>query len=236
MDAVREAEAAEALAALQRRCEAAEQALCSAQSAREKTTADDTYIQGLNRQIANLQAILLDREAAIAHAETSLEQMRLGMVAKPPPAHWEPLPGALRQSPIEVKAEGGHLLRDFMLVFGFVMGGCLLFFFGPTLPSGNWPLPDLASLLASDEGSQDTSPPPAPPARLPQATVQRALNLRALPSTDAPIIMALRQGMTVTILEQDGAWDHVEIAASGQPAQQGWAYGSYLAPDKIPAP
>jgi len=28
----------------------------------------------------------------------------------------------------------------------------------------------------------------------------------------------------------------VKIVASGQPAQQGWAYGSYLAPDKIPAP
>jgi hypothetical protein len=242
-DADRERDAAQALAELQTRCEAAEASLRAAQTAREKADVDDVYVRGLNQEIKNLQAILVDREAAIARAEASLEQMQVGTVARPAPAHWEPLPGSLSRANNTGKKSESHLVRDFLLVFGVVSLGCLAYFFGPSLLSANnWQLPNLTNLFASNDEDQDASAPtppvPAPaPKPQPQAMVIRDVNLRAAPSTTAPVIAALKQGTAVTILDRQGNWDHLEIVISVQISRQGWAYGSYIGEaDKNPSP
>lgn len=240
-DAERAQVAAGALAELQARCEAAEASLRSAQAAREKTEADDVYVRGLNQEIKNLQAILVDREAAIARAESSLEQMQIGAVARPAPAHWEPLPGAFSQPPEKKKPES-HLIRDFLLVFAVVGAGCLAVFFGPSLlASANLQLPGFSNLFASNEDDSDVSEPAAsPPVQAvkpqPQSMVIRAVNLRASPSTSADVIASLAQGTAVTILDRQGNWDHVAIVMSDKTSRQGWAYGSYIGEtDKSPA-
>jgi hypothetical protein len=233
-DADRERDAGHALAELQARCEAAETSLRSAQTAREKADVDDVYVRGLNQEIKTLQTILVDREAAIARAEASLEQMQVGTVARPAPAHWEPLPGSLRQASKEDKKPDSHLVRDFILVFGVVMLGCVAYFFGPSLLSANnWQLPSLSNLFASNDDDQEASAPtppaPAPPPKpQPQAMVIRDVNLRAAPSTNAQVIAGLKQGTAVTILDRQGNWDHLAIVISRQISRQGWAYGSYI--------
>jgi hypothetical protein len=233
-DADRERDAGHALAELQARCEAAEASLRAAQTAREKADVDDTYVRGLNQEIKTLQAILVDRETAIARAEASLEQMQVGTVARPAPAHWEPLPGSLRLASKDDKKPDSHLVRDFILVFGVVMLACVAYFFGPSLLStSNWQLPNLSNLFAAGDNDQDASA-PAPPAPVPppkpqpQAVVIRDVNLRAAPSTNAPVIAGLKQGTAVTILDRQGNWDHLAIVISGQISRQGWAYGSYI--------
>ena len=236
-EAEREHDTAHALAELQARCETAEASLRSAQAAREKADMDDAYVRGLNHEIKNLQAILVDRETAIARAEASLEQMQVGAVARPAPAHWEPLPGSFRQARDEggTKKSDRHLLRDFILVFGVVTLGCLAYFFGPSLLAGNnWQLPDLAHLFtASDDDQTASQPVPAQPIAppkpdRPQATVIRDVNLRAAPSTSAEVITPLKQGTVVTVLDRQGNWDHVEAVISSGTSRQGWAYGSYV--------
>jgi hypothetical protein len=234
-EAGRGRDAAHALAELQARCGAAEASLRSAQAAREKTDVDDAYVCGLNQEIKNLQAILVDRETAIARAEASLEQMQIGAVARPAPAHWEPLPGGLSQARDEKKKSGGHLVRDFLLVFGVVTFACLVYFFGPSvLAANNWQLPDLANLFAASDDDQTASQPVplqpiAPPkADHPKVMVIRDVNLRAAPSTSAEVITPLKQGTAVTVLDRQGSWDHVEVVISGKTSRQGWAYGSYI--------
>jgi hypothetical protein len=234
-DADRERGASHALAELQVRCEAAEASLRAAQTARESADVDDAYVRGLNQEIKNLQAILVDREAAIARAEASLEQMQVGTVARPAPAHWEPLPGGLRQERKEDKKADSHLVRDFILVFGVVMLACVAYFFGPSLFAANtWQLPNLSTWFTSNDDDQDASAPTPPPAPVPppkpqlQAMVIRDVNLRAAPSTNAQVIASLKQGTAVTILDRQGNWDHLEIVISGQISRQGWAYGSYI--------
>ena len=235
-EAEREREAARALAELQARCEAAEAELRAAQLAGETAAADDAYVRGLNQEIKNLQAVLVDREAAIARAEASLDLMQLGVVAKPAPAHWEPLPGGFTKTgKDEAKKSDGHLARDFLLVFAVVMIGCLAYFFGPPLIA-NWRSLDLGNLFASGDADQDdasssapAAPAPPPKPKLPVATVVRDVNLRAAPSASADVITALKQGSAVTVLERQGNWDHVEVVISGQESRQGWAYGGYLA-------
>ena len=149
-DADRERDAGRALAELQARCEAAEASLRAAQTARESADVDDTYVRGLNQEIKTLQAILVDRETAIARAEASLEQMQVGTVARPAPAHWEPLPGSLRHASKEDKKPDSHLVRDFILVFGVVMLACVAYFLSPSLLSANnWQLPNLSNLFVA---------------------------------------------------------------------------------------
>jgi hypothetical protein len=241
-DADRERDAGHALAELQARCEAAEASLRSAQTAREKADVDDTYVRGLNQEIKTLQAILVDRETAIARAEASLEQMQVGTVARAAPAHWEPLPGSLRQASKDDKKPDNHLVRDFILVFGVVMLACVAYFFGPSLLSANnWQLPNLSNLFAGSDDDQNASAPtppaPVPPPKpQPQAMVIRDVNLRAAPSTNAQVIAGLKQGTAVTILDRQGNWDHLAIVISGKISRQGWAYGSYIGEtDKNPA-
>lgn len=241
-DADRERDAARALAELQTRCEAAEASLRAAQTVREKADVDDVYVRGLNQEIKNLQAILVDRETAIARAEASLEQMQVGTVARPAPAHWEPLPGSLSQANNAGKKNESHLVRDFLLVFGVVSLGCLAYFLDPSLLSANnWQLTNLSNLFASSDDDQDASAPtpPAPvtpPKTQPQAMVIRDVNLRAAPSTTAQVIASLKQSTAVTILDRRGNWDRLEVVISGQISRQGWAYGSYIGEtDKNPA-
>lgn len=237
-EAERERDAARALAELQARCEAAEASLRSAQAAREKAEVDDVYVRGLNQEIKNLQAILVDREAAIARAEASLEQMQVGAAAKPAPAHWEPLPGGLSKAQQEddTKKPESHLVRDFILVFGVVTLACLGYFFGPSLLSAiDLQVPSLTGLFASNDEDQDaSSPAPPPPVQPPkpahpQTIVVRDVNLRTAPSTSADVIAALKRGTAVAILNRQGKWDHIEIVIPGETSRQGWAYGSYLA-------
>jgi hypothetical protein len=234
VDADRERDAGHALAELLARCEAAEASLRAAQTARESADVDDVYVRGLNQEIKTLQAILVDREAAIARAEASLERMQVGTVARPAPAHWEPLPGGLSPARNQDKKPDSHLVRDFILVFGVVMLGCVAYFFGPSLmPASNWQLPNLSNLFAAGDNDQDASAPmppaPVPPPKAqPRAMVIRDVNLRAAPSTNAQVIAGLKQGMAVTILDRQGNWDHLEIVISGQISRQGWAYGSYI--------
>ncbi|HXR95198.1 MAG TPA: hypothetical protein VN718_04925, partial [Rhizomicrobium sp.] len=185
-EARRARHAAGALAELQARCEAAEASLRSAQTAREKAEVDDAYVRGLNQEIKNLQTVLVDREAAIARAEASLEQMQVGAVARPAPAHWEPLPGGLSRSHDQdnAKRPDSHLVRDFVLVFAVVGLGCLAYFFGPSLlASTGWQLPALSNLFAANDDDQAPAPMPAVPAAPPkpdhpQGVVIRDVNLR----------------------------------------------------------
>jgi hypothetical protein len=151
-------------------------------------------------------------------------------VAKPVPAHWEPLPGALRRPHAERAKSDNHLVRDFILAFLLVMGGCLAFFFGQPLVSGVLRSPDFINLFAGYTDEQDSTPLPLP-AATPEpfrAVVMHRVNLRALPSTDAPVITMLKRGVAVTILERDGDWDHVQIVISGRTSRQGWAYARYI--------
>lgn len=237
-EASREKQAGRALAELQARCEAAEAELRSAQAAGDKAAADDAYVRGLNDEIRNLQAVLVDREAAIARAEASLEQMQIGIVAKPAPTHWEPLPGGFTQfakEEEEVRKPPSHLVRDFVLVFAAVAIGCLGFFFGPPLVA-NLQQIDFGNLFASSDSDQDDTPAPAPapaPApppkpKFPIAIVVRDVNLRAAPATSGQVIMALKHGTEVTVLERQGNWAHVAVVISAQESRDGWAYGSYL--------
>ncbi|HEV7960590.1 MAG TPA: SH3 domain-containing protein, partial [Rhizomicrobium sp.] len=235
-DRDREEQAAQALEELKARCEKAEAALRQANAAGEKAAADDVYVRDLNQQIKTLQAILVDREAAVARAEASLEQMQTGVVAKPAPAHWEPLPGTLRQAGDETKKKkpDSHLMRDFLLVFGLVAAASLVFFVGlPSLPT-NWQLPNLGGLFKSNDDDPDASasPLPAPSAppkpALPPSVVLRDVNLRAQPSMSAAVIAGLKHDTAVTILDRQGNWDHVEVVISGQISRQGWVYGSYV--------
>ncbi len=243
-EAGKEREAAQALQDLQARCEAAEAAVVSAKAAGERAAADnaadDAYVRGLNREIKNLQTILVDREAAIARAEASLEQMRIGEVARPAPAHWQPLPGSFTQSTGDDrgKKSDGHLFRDFLLVFLLVGAGTLLFFVGRPMLSGNWQLPDFVdrfgNLFASASDDQKPAPASPVPAALPKpqilkAIVARDVNLRAQPSVNSAVISRLKQGAEVTILERQGNWVHAEAVIPGQTSRQGWIYGSYLA-------
>jgi uncharacterized protein YraI len=62
----------------------------------------------------------------------------------------------------------------------------------------------------------------------PQGIVVRDVNLRAAPSTSGEVIAGLKQGTPVTVLDQQGNWDHVEVVIFGQTSRQGWAYGSYI--------
>ena len=219
--------------------------LRSAQTARDKADMDDAYVRGLNQEIKNLQAILVDREAAMARAQASLEQMQVGAVARPAPAHWEPLPGGLSHIHDEAgpKKSDHRLVRDFILVFGVVAFACLAYFYGPSLlAASNLQLPDLSNLFAASDDNQDAPPPvaatPAPPPKPdhPQGVVIRDVNLRAAPSTSADVITGLKQGMAVIILDRQGNWDQLEVVVSGQTSRQGWAYGSYIGePGKSPA-
>ncbi len=238
-DRVRNEHAVQALEELKARCEKAEAALRSADAAGEKAAADDAYVRGLNQQIKTLQAILVDREAAVARAEASLEQMQIGVVAKPAPAHWEPLPGSLRQdSDTKKKKRDGHLMRDFLVVFGLVAVAAMVFFVGLPALSSNWQLPNLGGLFASNDDDQDVSalPPPAPSAppkvTPPPAVVLKDVNLRDQPSMSAAVIAGLKQGSTVTILERQGNWDHIAAVISPRISRQGWAYGSYIGETK----
>ena len=235
-DRDREEQAAQALEDLKVRCEKAEAALRSANTAGEKAAADDVYVRDLNQQIKTLQAILVDREAAVARAEASLEQMQTGVVAKPAPAHWEPLPGGFRVAGDEPKKKkpDGHLVRDFLVVFGLVAMASLVYFVGlPSLPD-SWQLPNLGGLFASGGDDPDASAPlpPAPSAppkpAPPPFVVLRDVNLRAQPSMSAAVIAGLKQGTAVTILDRQGNWDQVEVVISGQISRQGWAYGNYI--------
>src|SRR6185312_3002650 len=87
-------------------------------------------------------------------------------------------------------------------------------------------------------GTTEAAPAPQPVAAAVQPKAEhpvmytaRAVNVRAEPSVSAPIAANLKRGTRVSVLERRGNWDRVEIVAvapTGQPAQQGWVYSSYL--------
>ncbi len=188
-----------------------------------------------------MQAVLVDREAAIARAEASLDLMQLGVVAKPAPAHWEPLPGGFTKPAGRGRKVGRPSGKGFPPCLRRGEIGCLAYFFGPPLIA-NWRSLELGNLFASGDADQDdasssapAAPAPPPKPKLPVATVVRDVNLRAAPSVSAEVITALKQGSAVTVLDRQGNWDHVEVVISGQESRQGWAYGGYLAEtDKSP--
>jgi N-acetylmuramoyl-L-alanine amidase len=95
--------------------------------------------------------------------------------------------------------------------------------------------------------STSDNPPPAPrhsvivpapgPAAIdtrPTTTVNRAANVRAMPSTKSGTILTLARNAKVTVLQQQGNWTLVEIPAQGAAgnAQQGWVFSPYLGEKK----
>jgi len=226
--------AARSMAELTARCQAAETALAAARADGSGNPDADAYVRSLNLEIKSLQTALVDREAELASVHVSLEQMRLGITAPAPAAHWKPLPSlAMRDTP-EQKPSESHLVRDVFIVFVLVLAGFL------ALPRIESLLPDdLRAQIASLIGPSDTTgqeaaapapaAPPAPPKPVyPVATVARSVNMRAQPAVGAAVIASLKRGAEVAILERNGNWDRVQISGTDGTVRQGWVFGSYL--------
>jgi hypothetical protein len=226
--------AARSMAELTARCQAAETALAAARADGSGNPDADAYVRSLNLEIKSLQTALVDREAELAGAHVSLEQMRLGITTAAPAAHWKPLPSlAMRDAPEQKPAES-HLVRDVFIVFVLVLAGFL------SLPRIESLLPDdLRAQIASLIGPSDTTgqeaaapaplaPPPPPKPVYPVATVARSVNMRAQPAVGAAVIANLKRGAEVAILERNGNWDRVQISGADGKVQQGWVFGSYV--------
>jgi len=224
--------AAKERAEITARCETAEAALVAARG-NTQTAEMDEYVRGLNREIKSLQATLVDREAALAQAHASLEQMRFGAARETPAlprlSHPRMSFGPTNQTQGD-KADS-HLVRDVVIVFAVVMAAVLLFpQFETVTPSDHsWHI-ETAGGPSQDAPKPATSAPLTPAAmKYPTATILREVNLRTLPSVSADVLASLKSGTQIAILENRGNWDRVQIAGEGGTVQQGWVYHSYLA-------
>ena len=240
-----EKESAAALAQVAARCEAAEASLASARKTIASSAEDDGYVRTLEREIKTLRATLVDREAAIVHANALQDQMRLGTVRETPGARWQPLSNRAqidRAETPEEETSKRQLLRDVFIVVTAVVALVIAF---PWLESL---LPDdvrtqivtVGGLFAPAAPEAAVTPPARVAATQPKAVhpvmyATRAINVRSEPSVSASLAASLKRGAAVTVLEKRDSWDRVEISGS---QQQGWVFNSYLAdaPPASPAP
>jgi SH3-like domain-containing protein len=99
-----------------------------------------------------------------------------------------------------------------------------------------WQVETVGGLFAPSDVSTVAAPPPAvastqPKAEHPVMYASRSINVRAEPSVSATIVVNLKRGASVTILEKRGSWDRVEISSPPGTAKQteGWVFNTYLA-------
>jgi len=233
------AQSQEALAAATARCETAERALAEA---RNHTSAapqsDDGYVESLRAEINELRKSLANQEVELGWARAALDEARPLHLRRAP----ENLPIGNFEAPAqqaeepEINGNRRTLVRDCLLVVGLVVP---LILFYPWLAAY---LPDgVRTNIASVTGgllSAGSAPPvavhpatPAPqPAQHPTTTVSKAVNVRATPAVKGTVVVTLQKGASVSVLEQQGNWTHVEVpakTAADKPAQ-GWVYSTYL--------
>jgi hypothetical protein len=197
---------------------------------------DDAYVERLRGEVTALQNVLVGREAELAQARASIEQLRM--------QYW---PEAnVRAS--TAWAEGGieeqsvrranlRLVRDVVVVVSLVMS---LVLFWPKMASllpyevraGITDAAGSIGLNVSGAGAPMAEAPPAPEAAPPvqkeTAIVDRSVNLRATPSTGGAVVQRLVKGASVTVGTRQGSWTEVEITGLDGKVRQGWVFSSYL--------
>lgn len=226
-----------ALADARARFEAAEAELEKARKENSgRRATDDAYVERLRGEVTALQNVLVGREAELAQARASIEQLRM--------QYW---PEAnVRAS--SAWAEGGieeqsvrranlRLVRDVVVVVSLVMS---LVLFWPKMVSllpyevragisdaagsvglnVNGAVAPVAETPAAVEA--------APVAQKETAIVDRGVNLRATPSTNGAVVQRLAKGATVTVGARQGSWTEVEITGLDGKLRQGWVFSSYL--------
>ena len=240
-----EQETAGALAKAGARFDAAEAALEVERRAATSRVNDDEYVHSLEREIKTLRATLVDREAAIVQTQATQEHIRLGTVRESPGARWQPLTNTrpVGDDPElrEKEKSNRQLLRDVGVVMMAAVAAVLLF---PKLEAMlpdtmRWQIETVGGLIAPAVTA--ATPARLPPVASTQPKVEhpilyasRSINVRAEPSTSATIVVNLKRGAAVAILEKRGNWDRVEVSVpqgqtqQGQ-TQQGWAFNTYLA-------
>jgi Bacterial SH3 domain len=230
------------------RFEAAERALAEARSknAGKARSNDDGYVDRMRGELTALQNVLVGREAELAHARASIEQLRgqYWPEAKSGRVGGWDLGGPEEQV---FRRANLRLVRDVVVVVSLVMS---LVLFWPRLVTF---IPDSwkANIIGLTGGfglSVEEAPAPvkeAAPAAAAAATAQpqtalvtKSVNMRATASPSAAIVAKLTRGAEVTILEKQGSWTRVGI--SGVNPLEGWVFSSYLkdaaAPQPIAAP
>ena len=98
-----------------------------------------------------------------------------------------------------------------------------------------WQIETVGGLFAPSDAGTVAAPPPVvastqAKAEHPVMYASRSINMRAEPSVSAPIVVNLKRGASVAILEKRGSWDRVEISAPAGTAKQteGWVFNTYL--------
>ena len=196
---------------------------------------DDPCVDRLSGEITAFQNLLVGREAELAQARASIEQLRM--------QYW---PEAnVRAS--TAWAEGGieeqsvrranlRLVRDVVVVVSLVMS---LVLFWPKMVSlmpyeMRAGISDAAGSLGLNMNgavapmAETQAPPAPPPAPKETAFVDRSVNLRATPSTNGAVVQRLTKGASVTIGARQGSWTEVEVTGLDGKIRQGWVFSSYL--------
>ena len=232
--------AAAALAETVGRYEAAEAALETARKLNAKRVDDDEYVHTLEREIKTLRATLVDREATIVGTQAMQEHERLGTVREAPGRSWQPLSNrhTIGESETSEREKSNRrLMRDASVVVMAAAAAVLLF---PKLEAMlpdtvRWQIETVGGLFAPSDAVTVAAPPPAvastqPKAEHPVMYASRSINMRADPSVSATIVVNLKRGASVAILEKRGSWDRVEISAPAGTAKQtdGWVFNTYL--------
>ena len=232
--------AAAALADTVGRCEAAEAALETARKVNAKRVDDDEYVHTLEREIKTLRATLVDREATIVGTQAMQEHERLGTVREAPGRSWQPLSNRHtigESEPSEQEKSNRRLIRDAGVVVMAAAAAVLLF---PKLEAMlpdtvRWQIETVGGLFAPADTVTVAAPPPAvastqPKAEHPLMYASRSINVRAEPSVSATIVVNLKRGASVAILEKRGSWDRVEVSSPPGTAKQteGWVFNTYL--------
>jgi len=222
-------QSARALADATARFEAGEPGLAQMR-AEVDAARDNIEISRLRDELAASHAALADREIELAHARSGIEQSdeltapETRIVIRSNRA-WD------TEGPLEQQRFPAAKRRA---IGGFVMAAALftsVLLFYPSIERfvpKSWSS-SIAGLTAGKApiASAESASPPA--GREPTALVVQSVNLRAGPSSTAPVISTVQRGQEVATLEQRGNWTHVRIDGDGktQP-REGWVYRSFL--------
>jgi hypothetical protein len=235
-----EQETAGALTKASARFDASEAALEAERRAAAGRSNEDEYVHSLEREIKTLRATLVDREAAIVQTQATQEHMRLGTMREAPGSRWQPLTNTRPvgdERPLSEKDKSNlRLLRDAGVVVMAAAAAVLLFpKLEAMLPNNvRWQIETMGGMFTPAETARAVPAPVAATATQPKAEhplkyAARSINMRVQPSTGAAIVVNLKKGAAVAVLETRGNWDRVEIPAAQSPAQQGWIFNTYLA-------
>jgi hypothetical protein len=229
----------EALAQMTARCETAERALAEARSdAGNQAHNDDGYIESLRAEVAELRKALVKSETELGWARSALDQAQPLHIRRAA----ENLPIGLPQQQqqeeeTEAPASAKHtFVRDFLMVMAVVLPVILAYpWFANYLPNGlrtNLATVTGGLLSTGNERPAATvpaaAPQPAPVVQHPTMTITRSLNVRATPSTKGAVVVTLPRGASLSVLEQNGNWTHVEVKDVAGKVQQGWVFSSNL--------